>query len=67
MYSKQFTTIYDLPQHTKIMKTQTTQKISTWNKMVHAPFKKVITFDLICIGLGIMIGIGIGAYLVAGA
>jgi hypothetical protein len=32
----------------------------------HAPFKKVVTFDLICMGLGIMIGIGIGAYLVAG-
>lgn len=48
------------------MKTQTTQ-ISTWDKMVHAPFKKVVIFDLICIGLGIMIGIGIGAYLVAGA
>jgi hypothetical protein len=35
--------------------------------MVHAPFKKVIKFDLICMGLGIMMGIGIGVYLVAGA
>ena len=49
----------------RIMEKQTTQ-ISTWNKMVHATFKKVITFDLICIGIGIMIGIGIGAYLVVG-
>jgi len=47
------------------MNTQTTQ-ISTWDKMVHAPFKKVVTFDLICMGLGIMMGIGIGVYLVVG-
>ena len=39
-------------------------KISTWNKMVHAPFKKVVKFDLICIGIGILIGIGIGAFIV---
>ena len=50
-----------------IMKTQIAQKSNTWNKMVHAPFKKVVTFDLICMGLGILMGIGIGAYLVAGA
>lgn len=37
---------------------------STWDKMVHAPFKKVVKFDLICMGIGVMIGIGIGAYLV---
>jgi len=49
------------------MKTQTIQKIGTWNKMVHAPFRKVIKFDLICMGLGILMGMGIGAYLVAGA
>ncbi len=51
------------------MKTQTIQKnqVNTWDKMVHAPFKKVIKFDLICMGLGIMMGIGIGAYLVTGA
>jgi hypothetical protein len=48
------------------MNTQTTQNISTWDKMVHATFKKVVTFDLICMGLGIMMGIGIGAYLVVG-
>jgi len=38
--------------------------ISTWDKMVHAPFKKVVKFDLICIGIGMGIGIGIGAYIV---
>ncbi len=41
------------------MKTQ----ISNWDKMVHAPFSKVVKFDLICIGIGAVIGIGIGAYL----
>jgi hypothetical protein len=40
-------------------------KVDTWNKTVHAPFKKVVKFDLICMGLGIMMGIGIGVYLVA--
>jgi len=44
------------------MKTQT----NTWNKMVHAPFKKVIKFDLFFMALGVMIGMGAGAYLVAG-
>ena len=34
--------------------------------MVHAPFKKVVAFDLLCMGIGIVIGMGIGAYLVAG-
>jgi hypothetical protein len=42
-----------------------TQQISTWNKMVHAPFKKVVKFDLICMGIGVAIGMGAGAYLVA--
>jgi len=53
---------------TLIMKTQTTQTnpTSTWDTMVHAPFKKVVKFDLICMGLGIVMGIGIGAFLVAG-
>lgn len=51
------------------MKTQTTQTnpTSTWDTMVHAPFKKVVKFDLICMGLGIVMGMGIGAFLVAGA
>jgi hypothetical protein len=43
------------------MKTQ----ISNSNKIVHAPFKKVVKFDLICIGIGAVIGIGLGAHLVA--
>lgn len=34
--------------------------------MVHAPFKKVISFDLICMALGIVMGMGIGAFLVTG-
>lgn len=40
------------------------QKISTWNKIVHAPFSKVVKFDLICMGIGVVIGMGIGAYIV---
>ena len=50
------------------MKTQTIQKgqVTIWDKMVHAPFKKVIKFDLICMGLGIIMGMGIGAFLVTG-
>ena len=39
------------------------QKIDTWNKMVHAPFKKVVKFDLICMGIGVVMGMGIGAYI----
>ncbi|MCV0430312.1 hypothetical protein [Nitrosopumilus sp.] len=39
------------------------QKISTWNKVVHAPFKKVIKYDLFCMVLGVMMGMGIGAYI----
>ena len=42
-----------------------TQQISNWNKMVHAPFKKVIKFDLICMGIGVVVGMGAGAYFVA--
>ncbi|WP_299291152.1 hypothetical protein [Nitrosopumilus sp.] len=42
-----------------------TQQISTWDKMVHAPFKKVVKFDLLCMGIGAVMGIGIGAFLVA--
>lgn len=52
-----------------IYKTMTTQSFqtktnSTWDKMVHAPFKKVVKFDLICMGLGAMMGMGLGAFLV---
>ena len=42
-----------------------TQKTSTWDKMVHAPFRKVVKFDLLCMGIGVVIGVGIGAYSVA--
>jgi len=42
-----------------------TQQTPTWDKMVHAPFKKVVKFDLICMGIGAVIGIGVGAYFVA--
>ena len=45
----------------RIMKTQ-----NNLNKMIHAPFKKVIKFDLICMGLGVIMGMGIGAFLVSG-
>ena len=41
-----------------------TQQISNWDKMVHASFKKVVKFDLICMGIGALMGIGAGAYLV---
>ena len=33
--------------------------------MVHAPFKKIIKFDLLCMGIGAIIGMGVGAYFVA--
>lgn len=41
-------------------------KQSNWNKMVHASFKKVVSFDLLFFGLGVGTGIGIGVYLIAG-
>ena len=49
------------------METQTNQNKpqSTWDKMVHAPFRKVIAFDLLFMGLGIGVGAGIGAFLVS--
>lgn len=40
-------------------------KVKNWDKMVHAPFKKVVKFDLICMAIGIVIGMGIGAFIVA--
>ena len=51
------------------MKTQTiqTSPTSIWDKTVHAPFSKVVKFDLICMGIGIVMGMGIGAFLVTGA
>ena len=32
---------------------------TVWAAVVHAPFKKVIAFDLLFLGLGAMIGAGI--------
>ncbi|AJM92914.1 MULTISPECIES: hypothetical protein [Nitrosopumilus] len=40
-----------------------TQKIDTWNKIVKAPFKKVVKFDLICMSIGVVMGMGIGAFI----
>ena len=49
------------------METQTNQNKtqSTWDKMVHASFRKVLAFDLLFMGLGIAVGVGIGAFLVS--
>ncbi|MCE9652432.1 hypothetical protein [Nitrosarchaeum sp. AC2] len=47
--------------------TDNPKKESSWDKMVHASFRKVVAFDLLCIGIGIVIGIGIGVYLIAGS
>ena len=40
-----------------------TQKINVLDKIVHAPFRKVVKFDLICMAIGIVMGMGIGAYI----
>ena len=37
---------------------------SSWDIMVHAPFKKIVKFDLICMGIGSIMGMGFGAFLV---
>ena len=42
-----------------------TEQTTTLDKMVHAPFKKVVKFDLFCMGIGVVMGMGAGAYLVA--
>lgn len=47
------------------MKTNQMQT-NAWNQMVHAPFKKVVKFDLMCMGLGVIMGMGIGVF-IAGA
>jgi len=49
-----------------ITQTTQTQTRSIWDKMVHAPFSKVVKFDLICMGIGVVMGMGIGAFLVTG-
>lgn len=35
------------------------------DRTVHASFRKVIAFDLLFLGLGLLIGMGIGVYLIA--
>ena len=44
-----------------------TKKQNTWNKYVHAPFKKVVAFDLLCMAMGMPIGAGILAAFIYGA
>ena len=39
----------------QLMKTET----SVWKKQVHASFRKVVSFDLLFLGLGIPIGAGV--------
>jgi hypothetical protein len=41
-------------------------KISKWDTMVHASFRKVVAFDLWVFGIGIGLGMGSGGYLIAG-
>ena len=37
------------------------KKISTWDIIVHTPFRKVVKFDLICMGIGAIIGASLTA------
>jgi len=48
----QLTKLYELPLLIQSMSSQD----SIWDKMVHASFRKVVTFDLICMGIGASIG-----------
>jgi hypothetical protein len=41
-------------------------KTSVWNRMVHASFRKVVAFDCLFLGIGILIGIGIGVFIIKG-
>jgi hypothetical protein len=34
------------------------------DRIVHASFRKVVAFDLFFFGLGILVGIGIGVYII---
>ena len=45
------------------VKDMQTHRTSTLDRMVHAPFRKVIKFDLFCMGLGVVMGMGIGAFI----
>jgi len=49
------------------METKSQQtKSSTWHREVRAPFKKVVAFDLLFYGLGVITGAGIiGAILLS--
>jgi len=40
------------------------QNPNHWDKEIRAPFKKVIAWDTLFFVLGIMVGIGIGAFVV---
>lgn len=46
------------------MSTNTNEKPKK-DGMVHASFRKVVAFDVLFFGLGILAGIGIGVYLIA--
>ena len=41
-------------------------KISKWDTMVHASFRKVVSFDLLFFVMGLVVGMGIGVFLIAG-
>jgi len=41
-------------------------KVSKWDTMVHASFRKVVSFDLFFFGIGIIVGMGIGVFLIVG-
>jgi hypothetical protein len=42
------------------------QKQSIWNKMIHASFRKVVAFGLLCITMGIPIGTVIATIFLTG-
>ncbi len=42
-----------------MQETNTIKQTSVWTQEVRAPFKKVVAFDLLFMGLGAMIGAGV--------
>jgi len=36
--------------------------VSTWDKIVHAPFKKIMKYDLFWLGIGAIIWIGLEVF-----
>ena len=48
-----------------IVKMENTPPNDKKDRIVHASFRKVVAFDLLFLGFGILIGIGIGVYLIA--